>query len=391
MYDTLAPRRIEEILEHTMDILSESKSQMFDIVESAREEYNRISVAIEELKHEINQTVNQVDKLERDFKRLRVHLVEVNRSFTLYDEQERKKVYEEADNIRMSLAAMRERENNQQKRRLEQEQALVRLENMLKKAERMVGQVGVAIDFLKGNTNEINEQVEGMQARYHLGQKIIKVQEDERKRVAREIHDGPAQNLANVVLKAEIVERLYETGRVDEMLTEIAELKSAVKGSLQEVRKIIHNLRPMVLDDLGLIPAVKRLADEYSAASELEVIISVIGKETRIDSTIEVAVFRVIQEALNNSRKHAQANHVVVKIEFLQGFINAVISDDGVGFETSMVNEKISKGEHFGLYGMRERIELLGGTFNLSSQTKKGTRIAMRIPLKNDADAGWET
>ena len=120
-------------------------------------------------------------------------------------------------------------------------------------------------------TEGIYEQLEGIQVRYQLGQSIIKMQEDERKRVAREIHDGPAQDLANIVLKAEICERLFAAERNDELLVELQDLKSAVKRGLNEIRKIIHNLRPMVLDDLGLIPAVKRLVEETQEQSDIEI------------------------------------------------------------------------------------------------------------------------
>lgn len=320
--------------------------------------------------------------MERDFRRIRIRLAEVSRDFETYSEDERRRVYQKADQIRETLAAAREREKYLHERRSEQEQALLRISDLVDKAERSVSQVGIALDFLRGNLDEINLQLEGIQVRYQLGQKIIKMQEDERKRVAREIHDGPAQNLANVVLKAEICEQLFRTCRTDELLAELRELKQSVKDSLQEVRKIIHNLRPMVLDDLGLIPAVKRLIEEVQTQTGIDIELIVIGKEVRLDSPIEVAVFRIIQEAINNSRKYAQASRITVKIEFLQEQVNAAVEDDGIGFDMDRLNERLATGEHFGLYGMRERIELLNGSFNLHSSKGLGTRIGIKIPLQ---------
>lgn len=381
MQDVLDPNRIEEILNYTIDVLHESKIQMFDIVATAQAEYENISLAIEELKYDINLTIQTVDRLDHDFRQTRIRLAELSHNFNKVSDQERTKVYKKADQIRESLAVTRERERILLNRRQEQEQALIRIASLVAKGEKMVSQVGIALDFLGGNLEVINEQLEGIQLRDQLGKKIIKMQEDERKRVAREIHDGPAQNLANVALKAEICERLYQSGRTFEFLTELGELKLAVKDSLQEVREIIHNLRPMVLDDLGLIPAVKRLTEDMKHKNDMVISLSVIGSEVRLDSSIEVAVYRIIQESLNNCRKYANATEVIIRIEFLQNQINAVIVDNGIGFELSTLNKKLTDGDHFGLYGMEERVELLNGNFNIHSNKGEGTRVRIKIPF----------
>ena len=113
----------------------------------------------------------------------------------------------------------------------------------------------------------------------------------------------------------------------------------------------------------------------------MSVDIIVIGEETRLDNTIEVAVFRVVQEAITNSLKHARANNLEIKIEFLPDRISAAIEDNGIGFDLDSVNQQLAKGEHFGLYGMRERMDLLGGTLKITSAVGKGTRIGITIPL----------
>ena len=390
LHSELDPKRIEEILNHTVDVLHDSKHQMYEIVEAAQTEFNRISFAVEELKHEINSTIEQVEELEREFRVLRMRLADVSRNFSRYGEETRRVIYQQADQLRESLAAAREREKNLQKQRMQQEQALVHISRLVEKAENSVSQMDIALEFLRGNLAGIYEQLEGIQVRYQLGQKIIKMQEDERKRVAREIHDGPAQDLANVVLKAEICECLFNADRDDELLLELQDLKSAVVVGLNEIRKIIHNLRPMVLDDLGLIPAVKRLIEEAQKQSDMEFDLLLIGQECRLDSAVEIAVFRVIQEAINNSRKHAKAAHLKIKLEFLPDQINAVIEDDGVGFDMDSLTKRLTSGDHFGLYGMRERTQLLGGKFSIRSAVGAGTRISIMIPLKGNGSERHE-
>lgn len=382
MRTELDPKRIEEILVHAVDVLADSKQQMFEIVEVAQAEFNRIAMAIAELKQEIAATIEDVERLERDFRLIRIRLAEVSRNFNHYGEAAREAVYRQADRLRETLAAAREREKNLQKQRIQQEQALLHISRLVAKAEQSVSQVDIALEFLKGNLEGLNEQLADFHLRYQLGQRIIKMQEDERKRVAREIHDGPAQDLANVVLKAEICERLFDVNRMDELRVELQELKSAVKESLTEIRKIIHNLRPMVLDDLGLVPAVKRLIEEAQEQSGIEIQFSLIGSESRLDSAIEIAVFRVVQEAINNTRKHANASRAQVKLEFLTDRVSAVIEDNGDGFDMGQLNQTLAGGDHFGLYGMRERVELLGGTFRIRSKKGEGTRVSVMIPLK---------
>jgi two-component system sensor histidine kinase DegS len=138
----------------------------------------------------------------------------------------------------------------------------------------------------------------------------------------------------------------------------------------------------MVLDDLGLVPAVKRLIDEAQEQSGMEIQFNLIGTECRLDSAIEIALYRVVQEAINNTRKHASASLVQVKLEFLTDRISAVIEDNGAGFEVERLNERLAGGDHFGLYGMRERVELLGGVFRIRSKKGEGTRVSVVIPLK---------
>lgn len=381
MVNVWDPKIIEDILQNTLNALESSKHQMFEIVEAARVEYDRILLALKELKEDIHETIAEVERLEIEFRKTRQLLAEVNKNYTLYSDEEKVRVYKRAEQIREELAIVRERERNLHKRRFEQEQSLMRISKLVEKAEETVAQVGVALDYLCGNIAEINTHLENIQIRTQLRQKIIKVQEDERKRVAREIHDGPAQSLANVVLKAEICERLFHAGRNQDLMRELAELKQAVSESLREVRQIIYNLRPMVLDDLGLVPAIKRLIKELEEEENLSVDIIVIGEETRLDNTIEVAVFRVVQEAITNSLKHARANNLEIKIEFLPDRISAAIEDNGIGFDLDSVNQQLAKGEHFGLYGMRERMDLLGGTLKITSAVGKGTRIGITIPL----------
>lgn len=220
---------------------------------------------------------------------------------------------------------------------------------------------------------------ENVKERYHVGERIIKAQEEAWQRVAREIHDGPAQSLANIVLRAEICERLMMAGR-PEIGQELAQLKLLVKESLREVRKIIFDLRPMTLDDLGLLPTLHRYLANLREQNGTPVKLVAQGQERRLSSALEAGIFRVIQEAVNNARKHAQASQIQVQVVFGENELIVTVSDDGVGFD----KEKVKKGwlnrQSFGLMSMRERVELLDGEFDVVTRVGKGTVVHARVP-----------
>jgi two-component system sensor histidine kinase DegS len=238
-----------------------------------------------------------------------------------------------------------------------------------KATRELVNSLGSNLDTTAELLDALTQQWEGFQARYRFGERIIRAQEEERQRVAREIHDGPAQSMANVVLRAEICERLLTAGR-QEVTQELAQLKMLVKESLREVRKIIFNLRPMALDDLGLVPTLFRFLENMREQDGINISFEVLGDERRLSSTLEVALFRMIQEGVNNARKHAQASEIHVLLDFGTDTITATVHDDGIGFDVAVVQKAWHERQSFGLMSMRERIQLLNGELEVTSILK---------------------
>lgn len=239
------------------------------------------------------------------------------------------------------------------------------------------------MDFLQGNLDGIAVHLEGIQERHQLAAGIIKAQEEERRRVAREIHDGPAQSLVNLVFRIEVCEKLIAVDARDKVLSELKALKLLIKNSIQDVRKIIFDLRPMALDDLGLLPVLRRYLEGLEMRENLSVEFIVLGEEFSINPTIEAGIFRIVQEALNNVAKHARANNVKLAISFSPALLIISVCDNGTGFDPEEVKEYYKKGEHFGLISMRERAELLNGKFEIKSAPGKGTRLKFTIPVDN--------
>ena len=211
-------------------------------------------------------------------------------------------------------------------------------------------------------------------------ERIIKAQEEERRRVARDIHDGPAQMMANAVLQVEIVEKLLVRDP-SAAASEMNDLRRIISDSLKDLRRIIFDLRPMILDDLGLAPALRRYTDDFTSRHSLPVEMKVLGVETRIDPIVEVALFRIVQEALHNARKHALASRVVVTLGYGPDAVGVSIEDDGKGFDPTGVSRNWGQSDKFGMSGMRERAKLFGGSLDVDTAPGEGTKITVRIPV----------
>ena len=212
--------------------------------------------------------------------------------------------------------------------------------------------------------------------------RIIKAQEDERRRIAREMHDGPAQAMSNVVLKAEICEKMAEVD-MDKAIIELKGLKEVVRSCLKDVRRIIYDLRPMSIDDLGLKPTLQKYIESFSQQYNLRIELKIRGEEPQIkDSNIILIVFRVVQESLNNIRKHSQATSASVQLECIDGNLTVRIKDDGKGFDLSSLGETAADGGGFGVLGMKERVELMEGTFNIDSAIGTGTTVRIQLPYE---------
>ncbi|MFY9605048.1 MAG: sensor histidine kinase [bacterium] len=380
--------QLDAIIKETIAVIGSSKEMIYDIGEEAREEYRRLEEEVKKLQEETADVIDRVDELEGLEQRARWRLLEVSRDFARYTEDDIRWAYEEAKNIQVELALCREREKLLRQRRDDLERGLRRLEQTVRKAEKLVTQVGVVIDYLEGKLGDLSQQLEGMQQRQQLAAGIIKAQEEERRRVAREIHDGPAQSLANLVFRLEVCEKLLAAERLPELRGELAELKGLIKGSLQEVRKIIFDLRPMALDDLGLVPALRRYLEGLEEREGLVVNLAVFGQEVRLASAVEVGLFRIIQEALHNVSKHARAASARVTLTYGQEQLLLSVRDDGRGFDLREVERGGRAGGHFGLISMRERAELLGGRFEVKSAPGQGTRITVAVPI-TEGEEEW--
>jgi two-component system sensor histidine kinase DegS len=374
--------QMDEIINKTIKALDSGKKEIFEIAENSRKECKRLEEELEMLKFQVRETSEYIEKLEKDLKDSRRRLYLVNKEFGKFSQEELQEAYQQADNLRVELAVKREQERYLMKRRNDLEVRIKDSVKTLDHADNLISHVSIALGYLSSDLQGVSEQLNNLQQKQFLGLKIIRAQEEERKRVAREIHDGPAQSMSNVVIKAEICEKLIDKN-IEDARNELRNLKTVMRESLQEVRKIIYNLRPMALDDIGLLPTLERYVVSFKEDNKIDVNIKATGVKDDIDNVISLTVFRVVQEALNNILKHSKAHSASILLECANNKLRIHIVDDGIGFDTSSVKISLDSLHGFGLASMRERIELLDGEFEITSGKNIGTRLKILIPLIN--------
>lgn len=207
----------------------------------------------------------------------------------------------------------------------------------------------------------------------------IRAQEEVRKRIARDLHDETAQSLASLYIDIEEMITMNEQLPMG-VLRQLEQLKVEISNAVEEIRRFSHQLRPAVLDRFGLIASIELLLEEVKNKGQLNCHMKVIGSQIRLPIETELALFRIVQEALCNIKKHSKATEAGVTIEFLNGKIRLTISDNGKGFKVPKVLGNLACKGKVGLIGIQERVRLLNGSWSLTSKMGKGTVVALEVP-----------
>jgi signal transduction histidine kinase len=207
---------------------------------------------------------------------------------------------------------------------------------------------------------------------------LITAEEDERRRIARELHDGTGQTLTSLLLR---LRALQYSESLDKVLVETEQLRQSTADVMADLRRISQGLYPTVLDDFGLVPAIRRCANEAAKSGNFEVEISDTGMaDVRLSRSVETALYRMTQEALNNIQKHAQAKHVFLSITLDPEWLSIIVKDDGKGFDKDEQKTIVSEESKLGLFSMRQRSAWLGGSLEVTSHQGEGAMVSIRIP-----------
>jgi two-component system, NarL family, sensor histidine kinase DegS len=340
-------------------VQEEEQEPVFD----AKTELQETQRALRETTLMIEQSQGEVSKLSQRNTAITSHLQQVQNQISETPVEEIRMAYDSALDAQQRLFVMRGQLEKLQSDKAHYERYKLALENMQN------GGVG-------GTSTSSLQSPGSSKGSLASVEMLINAQEAERQRLSRQMHDGPAQALSNFILQTEIAMRLLDVDPI-QARDELGNLKVSAMGTFQKVRNFIFELRPMMLDDLGLIPTIRRYADTFKEQTALDVNVTISGNERRLESYLEVMVFRAMQELLGNAARHSQATLLKINVDLTDDLIRVSVDDNGKGFDIDSVQE-----QNLGLKLIRERTEMLGGTFEIDSATGKGTRIMFSLPAK---------
>lgn len=333
-------------------------------------EYERARQTLKEVSLMLEQSQSEMAKLTQRNASITSHLQQVQAQFETMPRMDIKVAYNTALDAQQRLLVMR----GQLEKLQNDEESLKRYVTMLEKVRDNVSRNPRGVG---GGTRSISNRPASLEM-------VINAQEAERQRLSRQMHDGPAQALSNFIVQTEIVARLLDVDQ-ERAKEEMNNLKNAAMSTFKEVRTFIFELRPMMLDDLGLFPTIKRYVESFKEQTGCEINLTIKGSERRLQSFLEVMLFRALQELVGNTYRHNQDNpvktNVSVSISLDEVLLKLTVADNGKGFDSEVVDRT----GHFGLNLIRERVELLGGHMDIDSGVGRGARISFQVPIL-DAD-----
>jgi two-component system sensor histidine kinase DegS len=324
-------------------------------LEQVRREHKEIAMLVE-------QSQGEVEKLGQRNASIAATLKQIEANFDTMPREDIRSTYEAAQDTQQRLFTMRGQ--------------LEKLESDQHNLQRFADFIASMLSRLEGRSPDEMGELEGPKG--SVIEQIIEAQEEERRKISRQMHDGPAQALANFILQAEIALRLFDND-ANKAREELNNLKASASSTFSQVRDYIFDLRPMMLDDLGVVPTVRRYIDAFREKSGLDLSVVVTGQERRLEPHIEVLIFRTIQSLLGNVREHAQATQAKVLVDLDEAQVSATVEDNGKGFDAEQVLEEEGPGR--GLRTLQDRIEQVGGTLDFESRPGQGTRVTLRLPV----------
>lgn len=327
-----------------------------DELEQSKRNLNEVSLMLEQSQVELS-------KLTQRNASITGHLQKIQSEFESTSKADIRMAYNAALDAQQRLLVMRS-----QLEKLQSEQThLTHYMRMLNRIKDVLSDSGKAIVGL------------GNKASSAVLEMVIDAQESERQRLSRQMHDGPAQALSNFIVQAEITNKLFDLDQT-KAKEELLNLKNTATGTFQKIRNFIIDLRPMMLDDLGLFPTVRRYAEAFKEQTNTEVSVTIYGQEHRLEPYLEVMLFRAIQELLRNAHQHNQENSGKLKTEVQitmdEANIRVSVNDNGIGFDPGILNQTSG----LGLKLIRERVDMLGGLFEVDSSIGQGCNVIIRVP-----------
>ena len=346
--------------------LKKDTGALGDFERNLQIELDQAKRSLSEVKLMLEQSQGELNKLTQRNAHITSHLQQVQQQFDSVPRSDIQMTYNAALDAQQRLLVMRGQ--------------LEKLQNDQNHLGKLIAYYEKTQLFLagQGKNAKNNKNAKGAPAVLEM---LIDSQEAERKRLSQQMHDGPVQTLSNFIFQTEIVSRYFDLD-VSKAKEELSTLRTSAMTTFQNIRDFIQELRPMMLDDLGLLPTVRRYMDIYKDQPGLEINLNISGEEKRFDQYLEVMIFRGIQELIGNVIRHNPERttkiKVKVQISISDNMIRVMVGDNGKGFATDTLTNTAG----LGLKLIRERVEMLGGTMDVESSLGQGCRVSFQVPYQ---------
>lgn len=344
-----------------------------EVVEILTVEMKRTRDKLGELKMQVDQTQLIVEREQQRNTDIATELRTIQDNIDTVPRQDIQQKYNEALDARFRLTTMRG-----------QLEKFTTIREQLEREQALLGQLMTRMQGV--DALAVHDSAEPVMSKGSINiVRIIQAQEEERQRLARQMHDGPAQSLTNFILQTEICQRLFDRNP-QRAAEELNSLKTVAGVTFQKVRDFIFDLRPMMLDDLGVVPTVRRYVDSYKEKNDITVRLDIIGEERRLESYREVMIFRGIQELMANARDYANATELDIRLDISGNVIRITVEDNGRGFDVQSAfasEDTLHDPRIQNLVTLREKFELIGGTVNIISGETDGTSVRMELPSED--------
>lgn len=377
-------QQLDRVFAQVIEALEKSRENIFEINQDCENHCLRLETEIQGINKQIQQVIETVDKLQILERQARIRLMEVSRRFDTMTETDIKKAYENAQAMQIKLQEAQQEEQYLQLRRQELENQIRQYRRINKKADSLLHNTSLALKLMQGSSDKLSDTIEKVNRKNQLELWIVEMQEAERRKIARELHDGPAQSLASMLIRLDLVMHMLPE-KDHEIRHEIQNIKAIGSESITDVRSIMYDLKPYLMHEQGLHATLKDYFNEYEAKYSFFIDYVTFGQQRQYDLALEVGLLRMVQEAITNVRKHAGVNKALVKFEDNGSHLTLVIKDEGKGFDFGEIRQQR---ESYGIVGMQERVKIFGGELEIFSRPGEGAQIIIKVPLEGEADHG---
>lgn len=374
-----------DIMEKTISSLEVNKDSVISLIENMQSEHEKKRKELMDIKRLIPIFLDEVKRLTHRDSLMRQKLALASDDFSKTGHEHLKTVFDEANKAHYELLKAEEEEENLVRRRNNLELELRRSEFYITQAEQMAQQLIVSLSYLQTGVKHLNDTEAEAQANYMNASSaqyvsFLKSIENEKLHIARDLHDGPAQQIASAQMRVDFCKTVIKHD-LEKGLKILDQLKADLASSLTEVRNILFNLTPAPLEKMGLRGSVENLLNTILDSSSTDISFDYNIPQT-LESTLDTTIYRIVQELINNIKKHAQASQVSLKISSSESRIYIYVYDNGSGFEVpDDLDSFVNKQKSFGLSNIYTRIKDLDGKILVTSNKLNGTTFKIQLPI----------